>query len=227
MILRPVLADTLIWSVPISPEATFQAGMIAGLTEINGQLFVTPSDGTNVLGIIDDDRTSAFSGNSIDEVSIVPAPYVEQNGVLVSTIDVMGSLEEVNIIQSSFVTNIDLVLNPKKGTFVVPSGTPLNYEEDINQITTFGFEVQSSYRYQIADFPGADTTDGTGLVSIHFRRGIFTTNVFDVLSTINAGSDLYVNIEGVLTSQATTSPVVAIALQPASSLNQELMFMWL
>lgn len=229
MILRPVLADTLVWSAPVDPSAVFEAGQIAGLIEINGQLFVTVSDGVSIppIGVIDDNKTSAFTSNAIDELQFVPAPVEEVNGVLVSTMDVMGALEEVNVIQSSFTTNIDIVLNPKKGTFIVPAGTPANYEEQVGNTTTFGFEVISSYTFQIADFPGDDSTDGSGQISIHFKRGIFCTNIFDTLSAVAPGQPLFVDSEGKLTPQETASPVVAIALQPASSVNQELMFMWL
>lgn len=225
MILRPLLANSLVWSVPVDPSATFEAGNIVGLIEINGQLFATPSNGTTIapIGIIDDSRTSAFSGTVIDEVTIIPASTTIVNGVMVSTIDVMGALNETNIIETSFVADVNVVLNPKKGLIVIPAGTPLNYDDG----TMVGFKVTSSYRYKIVDFPGADTIEGSGMVSVHFNRGIFVTNVFDVLSTYAPGSALYVDFEGKLTSQETGSPVVAIALQPASALTNELTFMWL
>jgi hypothetical protein len=225
MILRPYLADSNIWSAPSDPSSTFQAGNIAGLIEINGELFVTVSDGDQIppIGIIDDNRTTAFTGTVVDEVIIVPAASQVVNNVLVSTVDVMGPLQETNIIESSFSSTFDLILNPKKGTFVIPAGTPLNYDDG----SVMGFEVVVSYRYQIVDYPGDDSTSGSGKISIHFNRGIFVTDVFDVLSTYTPGCALYVNNEGMLTSQETKSPVVAIALQPASALNSELMFMWL
>lgn len=225
MILRPVLADTAVWSAPVDPSATFESGQIAGLIEINGELFVTVSDGANIppIGVIDDNKTSAFTGTVIDEVQIVPASFQEVSGVLVSTIDVMGALDETNLLESTFTGNIDVVLNPKKGTFIIPAGTPLNYDDG----TTMGFEHISSYRYSIVDFPGDDSTDGSGQISIHFNRGIFTTNVFDTLATYSPGQPLFVDSEGKLTSQETASPVVAIALQPSSAINNELLFMWL
>ena len=225
MILRPVLADTNVWSAPIDPSATFEAGQIAGLIEINGELFVTVSDGHSIppIGVIDDNKTSAFTGTVVDEVQIVPAPVQEVNGVLISTIDVMGGLAETNLLESTFTANVDIILNPKKGTFIVPAGTPVNYDDG----TTIGFEVVSSYRYSIVDFPGDDSTDGSGQISIHFNRGIFTTNVFDTLATYAPGQPLFVDAEGKLTSQETNGPMVAIALQPSSAINNELLFMWL
>lgn len=225
MILRPVLANSLVWSCPIDPSATFEAGNIAGLIEINGELFATVSDGVNIppIGVIDDSRTKAFSGTVIDEIQLIPAATTTVNGVLVSTVDVMGSLNEVNIIESSFTSNLDVVLNPKKGLVVVPAGTPVNYQTP----DFIGFEVKASYRYTVSDYSGLDSTDGSGLISIHFNRGIFVTNMFDTLSNYYPGQGLYVNSDGLLTSQETGSPVVAIALQPASALTNELMFMWL
>lgn len=226
MILRPYLAATNIWSAPVDPSAVFEAGQIAGLIEINGELFVTVSDGDKIppIGVIDDTKSSAFSGVSPDEVVVVPAAGTQlPDGTLVSSVDVMGGLAETNIIESSFTSNFNLHLNPKKGTFIIPAGTPLNYDDG----TIIGFEVISTYRYKIVDFPGDDSTDGSGKISIHFNRGIFTTNIFDTLSTYYPGQPLFVNNEGLLTSQETKSPVVAIALQPATALNTELMFMWL
>jgi hypothetical protein len=225
MILRPYLADSNVWSAPVDPSSTFEAGQIAGLIEINGELFVTVSDGDKIppIGIIDDNKTSAFTGTVPEEVIIVPAAVQEVNGVLVSTVDVMGPLQETNIIESTFSSNFDLVLNPKKGVFTIPAGTPVNYDDG----SIIGFEVIVSYRYTIVDFPGDDSTDGSGKISIHFNRGIFVTNIFDTLATYAPGQPLFVDHEGKLTSQETQSPTVAIALQPASAINNELMFMWL
>lgn len=225
MILRPVLANTLVWSAPVDPSARFEAGQIAGLIEINGELFVTVSDGQRIppIGVIDDNKTTAFTGTVTDEVVFVPASVNTVNGVLVSTLPVMGGLKETNIIDSSFSSNLDINLNPKKGTFIVPAGTPVNFEDGTN----IGFQLTASYRYQIVDFPGDDSTDGSGQISIHFNRGIFVTNIFDTLATYAPGQPLFVDSQGQLTSQETQSPVVAIALQPSSALSNELMFMWL
>ena len=227
MILRPVLANSLVWSAPVDPSATFEAGQVAGLVNINGELFITVSDGNEIppIGIIDDNKTRAFTGTVTDEIQLVPASTtVDSSGRLISTVDVMGPFDETDIIESSFTANIDLILNPKKGFFTIPAGTPINYEDE----TGFqGFEVVASYRFKIVDFPGDDSTDGSGQISIHFNRGIFTTNIFDTLSHFEPGSPLYVNVDGLLTSQDTGSPVVAIALQPSTSVSNELMFMWL
>lgn len=225
MILRPVLAATNVWSAPVDPSARFEAGQVAGLIEINGELFITVSDGNRIppIGIIDDNKVTSFTGTVIDEIQVVPAAVTPVGGVLVSTLDVMGALNETNIIESSFTANLDIILNPKKGTFIVPQGTPVNFDDG----QTIGFQLTSSYRFQIVDFPGDDSTDGSGQISIHFNRGIFVTNIFDTLATYSPGQPLFVDSEGKLTSHETTSPVVAIALQPSSALNNELLFMWL
>ena len=224
MILRPVLANSLVWSAPVDPACVFESGMLVGLIEINGELFVSVADGINVapIGIVDDDKTTAFSKAVTDEVVIVPAPFENQNGVLISTMDVMGGINEVNIIQSSFSTTLGIVLNPKKGTFIIPRGTPLNYQNG----NIYGFEMICSYRYMVADYPGNDTTDGSGQVAVHFQRGIFTTNMFDTLSTYYPNCSLYCSCEGLLTSQE-NGPMIALALQPSSAINNELLFMWL
>lgn len=225
MILRPILAQTNIWSAPVDPSARFEAGQIAGLIQINNELFVTVSDGVTIppIGVIDDNKTTSFTGTVVDEIQIVPSATKEVNGILVSTVDVMGALNETNIIESTFTADLDIVLNPKKGIFIIPAETPINYDDG----SKMGFRVTASYRFQIVDYAGDDSTDGSGQISIHFNRGIFVTNVFDVLATYYPGCPLHVDMEGRLTSQETQSPVVAIALQPASALTNELMFMWL
>lgn len=227
MILRATYANPLVWSAPVDPSAQFEAGQIAGLIEINGELFVTVCNGTTIppIGIIDDNKTKAFTGTAIDEIQIVPATPTNVGGRLVSTVDVMGSLAETNILDTTFTANLDVVLNPKKGTFIIPAGTPLNFEDTDTGV--MGFEVVASYRFKIVDFPGNDTTDGSGQIAIHFNRGIFTTNIFDTLSVYQPGSPLFVDSEGKLTAQETGSPMVGIALQPSTSVSNELMFMWL
>jgi hypothetical protein len=218
------MADPAVLSFPYDPSAVFEAGQIASIIEINGEMFVTVSDGKSPIGIIDDNKTSAFSGTVASEVIIVPAPSQVVSGVLKSSMDVMGGLQETNIIESSFSSNFDLILNPKKGTFVIPAGTPLNYDDG----QVMGFEVVVAYRYTIVDYPGDSTVDGSGKISIHFKRGIFVTNIFDTLSTYYPNCPLYCNSEGILTSQPMPdAPVIAIAMQPASAINNELMFMWL
>lgn len=226
MILRPILADPLIQSLPVDPAAVFEPGQIFGIVEINGEIFGTVSDGVTIppIGIVDDVRTSAFSGTVKDEVSVIAAPStVTPDGKMVSTHDVMGGLQETNIIANSFTCNFDVILDPKKGTFIIPAGTDLNYDDG----TTMGFEIVCSYRYQIVGAPGLDSTIGTGQVAIHFKRGTFSTNMFDITAMYSPGCPLFVNGEGMLTSQETGSPMVAIALQPSTAINGELVFMWL
>jgi hypothetical protein len=227
MILRPIWADPLVASFPVDPGCVLEPGRIGGLIEINGEIFVTVSDGTNIppLGIIDDARTCSFTGTVIDEQTLIVAPVtVNGSGVMISTADVVGALNEENIVDSSFAANLPIVLNPKKGLITIPAGTPINYEDTEGNR---GFEVISSYRYKKASLPGSDTVDASGMISIHFKRGIFHSDQIDTLSTYSPGCALYVSPEGLLTSQETGSVAVAITIQPPTAINSEIMFMWL
>lgn len=209
----------------VDPTATFEAGMIGGLIVVGGDILLTVSDGCNIqpLGIIDDTKTEAFSKPMVDEVVIIPATGVlDGMGNLVSAVDVMGTLEETNIVESSFSSNTDIILNAKNGVITVPAGSILNFDDG----TTQGFEVIVSYRYKIADFPGEDTTVGSGQVTIWFTRGFFATDQYDTTVDYPLNSNLYVGEDGKLTTRE-RGVVVAMTIGPPSSLIGELEFLWL
>jgi hypothetical protein len=203
--------------------------MIGGLVEINGEIYVAPATkGIVPIGIIDSNRTMAFSGNSTDEHVFIPSAAKEVNGVLVSAVDVIGSLQETNIIEGTFACDFSVQLNPKKGLIIIPEGTPLNHEEQLpDNRVIYGFDVTCSYRYVVTGYPGENDVDGSGMISLHFCRGTFLTDQFDTLSSYYPGCGLYVNCDALLTSQETDSPMVALALQPANAISNELLFMWL
>ena len=70
MTLRTVqvgLARPLSYSV--DPNATFEAGMVAQLRIIGNDIVMGVSDGTAPFGLIDDNKTIAFSKSVIDEIT--------------------------------------------------------------------------------------------------------------------------------------------------------------
>lgn len=226
--LRPLWASTIIASLPVDPGATFTSGQCAGLVQIAGETFCTVSNGGSipVIGLIDDERNKAFTGTVIEERHIIPCtPILGPNNILVSQFPVQGYLNEENIEEASFSSNMDLILNPKKGVVTIKKDTPLNYQDDTG---VYGFELVCSYRFRIITSAGNITTDGSGKVSVHFGRGVFMTDQFDILHfPTKAGQSLYVNPNGLLTVQETNSPIVAISWNAPSAVNSELLFMWL
>lgn len=206
----------------------FQAGQIAGLIEIGGDIFVTVSDGCTIppIGIIDDIKTEAFSKNAMDEVVFVPASGVSDGyGNLISTVDAMGYLQNTNIIPSTLVSTLDIEVNPRNGVIIVPAGTPLNRIDPDNPANT-GFEVMLSYMFQVPDLPGEDTTAGSGKVSVHIFRGIFSTDQFDPVVDYPLNCPLFCGRDGRLTSEE-NGPIIGITTGPPSILINELQFMWL
>lgn len=196
--------------------------------ELGGDIFATVSDGCNLppLGIVDDVKTEAFSKNSLDELVFVPATGVPDGyGNLISTVDVMGFLKHTNIIRQTFVSSMDVLLNPVNGVVQIPAGTTLN-RVDPNDPATTGFELLVSYSFQIPDLPGEDTTAGSGKLSVHIFRGIYATDQFDPIVEYPLSAPLYCGRDGRFTTEP-NGPIVAIVTAPPSILINELEFLWL
>lgn len=214
---------------PADPSVEFEAGMIAGLIEVGGSILATVSDGCTIppIGVIDDTKTEAFSRPSLDEVVFIPAVGVPSlYGSLVSTVEAIGFLEHTNIIPSTFVSDIDVYLNPRNGNIIVPAGSELNEIDSNGDPAKTGFRVMVSYAYQVPDLPGEDTTAGSGKLSVHIFRGIFSTDMFDPVVEYPLLGPLYCGRDGKLTSEP-NGPIVAMTTAPPSILINEIEFMWL
>jgi len=229
MTLRPLYTSGLTTGVwPIDPTIEFQAGMIAGLIELGGDIFVSVSDGCNVppIGIIDDVKTEAYSKPSIDERVFVKATGVPDGyGNLISTVDTLGFMNNTNIIPSTFASSMDVLLNPRNGVVQIPAGSTLNVVDPSDPNKT-GFEVFISYAFQIPDLPGEDSTAGSGKVSVFIFRGIFSTDQFDPVVEYPLMAPLYCGRDGRVTTEP-NGPIIAIVTAPPSVLINEIEFMWL
>jgi len=206
----------------------FQAGMIAGLLELGGDIFATVSDGCNIppIGVLDDVKTEAFSKQSIDERVFIKSTGVPDGyGNLISTVDTMGFLNNTNIIPSTFAASMDVLLNPRNGVVQVPAGSVLNSIDPLDPNKT-GFEVFVSYTFQIPDLPGEDTTAGSGKVSVHIFRAIFSTDQFDPVVEYPLMAPLYCGRDGRVTTEA-NGPIIGIVTAPPSVLINDIEFMWL
>ena len=225
--LRPInISDRPFGLLPVDPTIQFEAGQIGGLTQIGNDVFGTLADGVQIqpFGIIDDTKTEAFSQPVIDEVVHIPTVITwDGYGCPVSSTDVMGMLKETNIIESSFQANIDLILDTKHGVITVPAGSEVNYEFPDG---TPGFEVVASYHFKIADFPGEDTTAGSQLLTLHFARGIFSTDQFDTTAQYIVNDNLFCGVDGKFTTKE-NGVVVGMVIVPPSSLVGTVMFLWL
>ena len=117
-------------SYGVDLNSTFEAGMIAQMSLWGNNVVCGVSDGTAPLGIIDDERTTAYYAPAIDEVKIIPAVGQLVDGRYVTIIEIMATLNHATITTNSFVCDIPVFLNETNGVITIPIGTELNYDSD-------------------------------------------------------------------------------------------------
>jgi hypothetical protein len=225
------IGSSLPVSYPVDPTAEFEPGMVAQLKILGNDIIAGVSDGTAPLGIIDDVRTSAFTKAQIDEVVLIEVEttnITEENGVRVTRSSVTSPLEFPHINRNSFTSTLTVTLNDVNGLITVPAGTPLNYDSDGDGDMN-GYRIVVSYVYRIATKPGDDSTIGSGRVTVHYHRGIYATDQFDTLQIYPLNANLYVGLDGKLTTEQPTQdhPSIAVVTGPPSAVNGTLEFMWL
>jgi hypothetical protein len=217
-------------SFTLDPASEFEPGMVAQIKLVGNDIVVGVSDGTAPLGLIDDVRTTAFTRPQVDEVVEIPviATELDANNNLVNSEDVTGTLQFSNLVDDSFVSTIDVILNPVNGVIIIPAGTPLNF--DFSGDGEFdGFRVIVNYYYRVPNMPGDDSTVGSGRITVHFQRGFYATDQFDNKQLYPINATLFVGLDGKVTSKQPTDnhPGVAVVTGPPSATNGTLEFMWL
>ena len=216
-------------SYPVDPSAEFEPGMVASLMLRGNNIVCGVSDGRTPFGIIDDFKTRAFTAPSIDEVVIEPAPAVDQNGVLVTPVDVKSELRNPNIIPSSFITSpVDVSLIARNGVVIFPAGTALNFDADGDGIPD-SIRTVVSYTYQIPNVSGDDSTAGSGRVTVWFQRGVYQTDMYETSQRYALNSILFVSENGRFTTSQPTDdyPGVAIVTGPPTGIYGTLELLWL
>jgi hypothetical protein len=222
------IGNTLPASFLCDPSATFMPGQIAELTVINNQVMATVSNGTAPLGIIDDIRTKAFTNISWNETIIVPATGVlDANNRLVTPIDIKAELKKPNILQGSFNSTVDVVLNPVNGIITFIAGTPLNI--DLNGSGQFnGIKTVVNYTYYVANVPGDDSTQGSQRMTVWFQRMFFQTDQYETNQQYPVKANLFVSEMGLFTTRRPSSihPAVGMVTAPPTSFNSFLEGIW-
>jgi hypothetical protein len=217
-------------SYPVDPVAEFEPGMMAQLYLRGNNLVCGVSDGRAPFGIIDDFKTRAFTAPSIDEEVIVPVTTAtEQQGQLVTPVDLKWELNNPNIIPSSFITSpVDVALIPRNGVILFPAGTALNFDLDGDGIPD-SIRTIVSYVYQIPNVSGDDSTLGSGHITVWFQRGIFQTDMYCTNQRYPLNSILFVSEEGRLTTSQPNDdyPGVALVTGPPTAAFSMLEFMLL
>jgi hypothetical protein len=216
-------------SYPVNPNAVFQPGMVAQMTSMGNDALIGVSDGIAPFGLIDDAKDTAFTKPVIDEVVIIEATSIVDDGYgnLAMGTSAMKQLNNAYIVSSSFTSSVPgLTLNEVNGIVTAPAGTTLNYSTEGSSIPN-AVRTLVRYSYQVPNMAGEDTTLGSGRVTIWFTRGIFQTDQYEMTPyTINA--NLYVSSNGKFTTEQTlpNQPSVAMVLVPPSAQNTFLEFLW-
>lgn len=215
--------------IPVDPSAVFEPGMVGGLIDISGETFCTVSNGTTIppFGIIDDINTTAFRRPVIDDFVYIPSPGIPNPGYgggLVNPAPVMGRLREVNIVTETFAADIAVQLDPKHGVITIPAGSVLNHRNENGEYD--GFEVLTSYQYQVADIPGDSSVAATGLITLHVFRGIYETDQYDTTVDYPINAPLFCGLDGKFTSKV-NGPAIGTVVHRPSALNGTLSLLWL
>lgn len=214
-------------SFAVDPSSEFDGGMVAGLTVMGNRVVATVSNGKAPIGIIDDIRTKAFTNVSWNEVVMAPAVGVEQNGRLVTPIDIKVELRKANVRKSSFTSDVPVVLNENNGIITFLAGTPLNFDLT-GSGTPNAIRAVVSYTYYVANIPGDDTTAGSGRMSIWYGRMFAQTNCFETNVQYPINAPLFVSEVGLLTTRKPSQlhPSVAMVTAPPTPLNSMIEFFW-
>lgn len=222
------VGNSLPFSFPVDPNSEFQPGQIAQLTVNGNQIVCGVSDGSAPIGIIDDIKTNSFYAAAVDEVVKVASVGVLSGNMLVTPVDIKTELVNPNIVDRSFVANIDVELIPRNGVIVIPAGTPLNFDQ-AGSGTPDSVRVVVNYSYQIPNVPGDNTTEGSGRVTVWFQRIIAQTNQFETNQRYPVNANLFVSESGLLTTRmpSVNHSAVAIVTGPPTRLQSSLEFLWL
>jgi hypothetical protein len=203
------------------PSMECRPGQAAQLTVMGNTIVASISNGTAPIGIIDDMRVRAFSNVSWQEMVLVPAVGVlNSSGVLVSPVDIKADLLKANIIESSFTSTVDCLLNTNNGVLTFPAGTPLNIDLTGSGKAN-GIKAIVSYTYFVANIPGDDSISASGRVTVWFNRMIFQTTSYESNQNYPLNANLFVSEDGFLTTRKPSAihPSVGIVTGPPSSVS--------
>lgn len=181
----------------------------------------TVSNGTAPIGIIDDIKTKAFTNVSWNEVIIVPAVGVSgPGGKIITPIDIKAELKKPNVLQSSFNSTVNVLLNPVNGIITFIAGTELNFDLS-GSGTPNAIRAIVNYTYQVSNIPGDDSTQGSGRMTVWFNRMFFQTDQYETNQQYAVRANLFVSETGFLTSRKPSSihPAIAMVTAPPTPMN--------
>lgn len=221
--------NTLPSAYEVDPDSYFQPGMIGQLYIKDNKIVCGVSNGISPLGVIDDIKTNSSHKTSENELVITgPVPAVPgRMGGLVSAIDYKTELKNINIIASSFSSDISCQLLAYHGVIKFLAGTPLNFDANGDGIPD-SIKTTVDYKYAINQ-QGTDSTTDTGRITIWRDHFVGETDQFDEKTgTYEKNCPLFVN-NGQFTTIRNNEifPPVAVCVNTQLTINKLLQFRWL
>ena len=163
-------------SYKVDIDAKFGPGQIGSLKIKDNQTVVSVCDGINPIGILDDIKNK-FIRRVRYQQRIIISPGVKE-----LKYDLFYRLEDKNIISKSFISTINVVLDPKKGIITIPKNTQI-YNDCIDFVVNYAFNLKSD----------DDSTVGSGRATVWGNLLIIETDMFDTTTNYHKYDNLYSN----------------------------------
>lgn len=219
----------------VDPAATFEAGNVGQLAvDAAGNTVVTLA-GSKPLGLIDDNKTAAFTQPVLGEIHAVhpvaAATWVTNNANLVTGSELVFLLNSAGAVASTAAKPTDYtVTSYTNGIFAVTaagsidSATP--YLDTDGDSVADSVNIMIQYQFALPGVTGSDSTLGSGLCTLYFQKGEFSVSVYDTATTYAVNTKMFVGDGvtaplGTLTVAARTAntQVVGVCTQPPTSSN--------
>lgn len=218
----------------VDPTATFEAGQVGMLaTDAQGNTVVTLA-GSQPFGIIDDNKTVAFTQPVFGELHTTKvaagSTWVANNANLVSGSQLVYKLSSTGV-ATPVASPADYTIAYTSGIFTVVAlgaiATAAPYLSSTGSGPADSIHVVVQYQFAVPGVAGADSTLGSGLVTLHFQKGEFAVSVYDTAALYAVGTKLFVGDGAVgnaplgtltiSTRTGNTQCVGAVTMPPSSS----------
>jgi len=193
----------------VNSAEVFEAGMVgvvSGTAAGDPEVLVADDDSTNLLGIIDDNKTTQFYASSVSE----------------AVVSGQTTLAHANVINNSF----NLVSTDSPGILL---SSPTN-----GTITGASGAATVSYSYVIPGKAGDDTTLGSGKCTLWLQEGEYATDIYEITSSLApagyavglplVAADTANGQKGRLTARVTGGPTVGYVTKTPTAGNPYLHF---
>jgi len=216
----------------VDPSATFQAGQVGMLSVDAAGLPIVTLAGTKPLGLIEDNKTAAFTQPIVGELltigvgagstAVLAHANVVADSELVFLLDAAGAPTAIVKPTDYTIVNTNGILTTVAAGAIAGAAPYIDADGDA---VLDSVNLSVNYQFALPGVAGADTTLASGLVTLHFQRGEFSVGVYDTANPYAVNDKLYVGDGavaplGTLTSDGAGNPqVVGICTQPPTASN--------